>query len=139
MHQSIPATPCAPLPPGLLRDICRPCKFRGRGICKFCTARGPGICQPRGHSRAFDTHAVSYQYKYTEGFTGKKQIGSYVKDRNKLKRVVKTCSRFYTCISSLLIKPKLHSKIRAIDGNQRFLVIEFNFCSYYLKTILSYL
>ena len=25
----------------------------GRGICKFCTALG--------HSRAFDTHAVSYQ------------------------------------------------------------------------------
>ena len=34
---------------------------RGRGICKFCAARGPGICQPRGHSRAFHTHAVSYQ------------------------------------------------------------------------------
>ena len=33
----------------------------GVGHCKFCAARGPGICQPRGHSRAFDTHAVSYQ------------------------------------------------------------------------------
>ena len=44
MNQSIPAAP------GLLR-----------GICKFWGARGPGICQPRGHSRAFDTHAVSYQ------------------------------------------------------------------------------
>ena len=34
---------------------------RGWGICKFCGARGPGISQPPGHSRAFDTHAVSYQ------------------------------------------------------------------------------
>ena len=131
MHQSIPAAPSAPLPsPWLLRDICRPCKSRGWGICKFCTARGPGICQPRGHSRAFDTHADSYQNINTQrALLEKKQIGSSVKDRNKLKRVVK----FYTCISSLLIKPKLHNEIGAIDGNQRFLVIESNFYSYYFE------
>ena len=137
MHQSIPAAPSAPSPPPgwLLRDICRPCKSRGWGICKFCTARGPGICQPLGHSRAVDTHAVSYQNINTQRvLLEKKQIGSSVKNRNKLKRVVK----FYTCISSLLIKPKLHNEIGAIDGNQRFLVIESNFCSYYLKNILSY-
>ena len=58
----------------------------------------------------------------------KKQIGSSIKDRNKLKRVVKACSRFYACVSSLLIKPELHSEIGAIDVNQRFLVIESNFC-----------
>ena len=58
----------------------------------------------------------------------KKQIGSPVRDRNKLKRVVKACSRFYTCISSLLIKPELHREIGAIDVSQRFLVIESNFC-----------
>ena len=56
-----------PPPPRLLRGICQPCQSRGWGICKFCAARGPGICQPR----AFDTHAVSYQYNYTEDFTGK--------------------------------------------------------------------
>ena len=50
-----------PPPPGLLRGICPPYQSRGRGICKFCAARRPGICQPRGHSRAFHTHAVSYQ------------------------------------------------------------------------------
>ena len=60
MHQSIPPAPSPP-PPGLLRGICTPCQSRGWGICKVCTARGPGICQPPGHSRAFDTHAVSYQ------------------------------------------------------------------------------
>ena len=113
MHQSIPAGPSAPNPhPGLLRGICPPCQSRGWGICKFCTARGPGICQPPGHSRAFDTHAVSYQNITTQKvLLEKKQIGSSVKDRNKLKRVVKACSRFYACISSLLIKPELHSEV----------------------------
>ena len=130
MHHSIPAapTPTTPLP-RLLRGICPPCQSRGWGICKFCTARGPGICQPPGHSRAFDTHAVSYQNITTQKvLLEKKQIGSSIKDRNKLKRVVKACSRFYACISSLLIKPELHSEIGAIDVNQRFLVIESNFC-----------
>ena len=42
--------------------------------------------------------------------------------------VVKACSQFYACISSLLIKPELHSEIGAIDVNQRFLAIESNFC-----------
>ena len=140
MHQSIPTAPSLPPPPGLLRGICPPCQSRAWGICKFCVVRGPGICQPRGHCRAFDTHAVSYQSITTQRvLLEEKQIGSSVKDRNKLKRVVKACSRFYACISSLVIKPKLHSEIGAIDVNQPFLVIESNFCSYYLNNILSYL
>ena len=48
----------------------------------------------------------------------KKQTGSPVKDRNKLKRIVKACSQFYTCISSLLVKPV---KLGAIDVNHCFL------------------
>ena len=128
-----------PGPPGLLRGICTPCQSRGWGICKFCTARGPGIRQPRGHSRGFDTHVVSYQNITTQKvLLEKRQIGSSIKDRNKLKRVVKACSRFYACVS-LLIKPELHSEIGAIDVNERFLVIVSNFCSYYLKNILSHL
>ena len=68
-------------------------------------------------------------YLHRGFYRKKKQIGPSVKDRNTLKRVVKACSRFYACISSLLIKPKLlHSEIGAIDVNQRFLVIESNFC-----------
>ena len=55
------------------------------GICKFCTARGPGICQLRGHSQAFDMHAVSYQNITTQKvLLEKKQIGSSVKGRNKM-------------------------------------------------------
>ena len=55
MRQSIPPTPSAPPPPT-------------GGYCGHLpTLSVPGvghlqsICQPRGHSRAFDTHAVSYQ------------------------------------------------------------------------------
>ena len=70
-------------------------------------------------------HAVSYQNITTRKvLLEEKQIGSSVKDRNKLKRVQKACSRFYACISSLLFRPELHSEIGAIDVNQRFLVIE---------------
>ena len=58
MHQSIPP---APSPPRATAGHLPALSVPGVGICKFCTARGPGICQPPGHSRAFDTHAVSYQ------------------------------------------------------------------------------
>ena len=51
---------------------------------------------------------------YTEGFTGKK-ADWLTKDRNKLKRVVKACFRFYAWVCSLLIKPELNSEIGAID------------------------
>ena len=61
INASVNSTCAQPPPPGLLRGIYPPCQSRGWGICKFCTARGPGICQPPGHSRAFYTHAVSYQ------------------------------------------------------------------------------
>ena len=83
----------------------------------------PGPFPSFSHARGFLS-----EFNTTECFTGKKGDRLSVKDRNKLKRVVKACSRFYACISSLLIKPELHSEIGAIDVNQRFLVIESNFC-----------
>ena len=54
------------------------------------------------------------------------QIGSSVKDRNTLWRVVKACARFYMYvrISSLLIEPELLSEIGTIDVNHRFMVVE---------------
>ena len=48
------------------------------------------------------------------------QIGSPLKDRKKLKRFVKACSRFYACISSLLIKPELHSEIGSYRRESKF-------------------
>ena len=128
MHQSIPAAP-SPFP-GLPRGNCPPCQ-----------SWGWRICQPRGQPRAFDTHAVSYQNITTQRILLKnKQIGSFVKDGKKLKRFVKACSRFYACISSLLIKPELHSGTRELSTwINVFLVIEASFSWYYLKNILSYL
>ena len=121
MHQSIPPAPSPPSP-GLLRGICPPCQSLGWGICKFCAARGPGICQPRSHSRAFDTHVVSYQNVTSQRiWVGKKtdwHLGH-----------VKACSWFYACISSLLIKPELHSEI----GSYRR---ESTFFGYWIKFLL---
>ena len=85
MHQSIPPAPSPFPPPRATGGICPPCQSRGWGICKCCTARGPGICQPPGQSRAYDTHAFSYQNITTKKvLLEEKQIGSSVKDRNKL-------------------------------------------------------
>ena len=133
MHQSIPAVPSPPPPPHpprLLRCICPPCQSRGWGICKFCAPGGPGICQPRGHSWAFDTHAVSYQKITTQRILlGKKADWLICQGQEKLKRFVKACSWFYACISSLLIKPELHSEI----GSYRR---ESTFFGYWIKFLL---
>ena len=135
MHQSVPPAPSPPSPLGLLRGICPPCQSRGWGICKFFTARGPRAFANAGAiPELSNTHAVSHQNKTTQRvLLEKKQIGLSVKDRNKLKRVVRACSRFYACISSLLFKPKLHSETGAIDVNQRY---QYQY-QYYLKNILS--
>ena len=128
-----------PPPPGLLRSICPPYQSRGWGICKFCAARGPGICQPRGQPRAFDTHAVSYQNKSTQRILLEKQA-DFCQGREKLKRFVKACSRFFACISSLLTKPQLHSETWKLSTWIKvFGVIESILPWYYLKNILSYL
>ena len=80
-----------------------------------------------GNSRAYDMYVpISIIITTQKILLEKKHIGSNVRDRNKLTRGVKACSRFYACISSLLIQPELQSKIGAIDVNQRF--IESNFC-----------
>ena len=130
--------PAPPLPP-LLQGICLPWQSWGWGICKFFTARVLGICQPRGHSQAPDTYTVAYQNITTRRvLQEKKQIGSSVKDRNKFKRVVKACSRFYAFFLHCLPSQNYMAKTWAVDVNQRFLVIESNLSWYYLKKILSY-
>ena len=80
MHQSIPLAPSPP--PRAFAPLVSP---GGGAFANVGTARGPGICQPADQSRAFDTHAVSYQNKTTKKvLLEEKQIGSFVKDRNKL-------------------------------------------------------
>ena len=67
-------------------------------------------------------HAISYQNITTQKvLLEKTQIGPSVKDRNKLKRVVKVCSRFYACISSLLIKQEfIHNENRSCRYESTF-------------------
>ena len=98
---------------------------------------GAGHSPTLGHSRGFDTHAVSYQNMTTHKvlLEKKKQVGSSIEDRNKLKRVVKACSRFYARVFSLLIKPELHSQIGAI----KFLFILFEENPFtFIKLFITY-
>ena len=107
-----------PAPPGLLRDICPPCQSRGWGICKFCAARGSGIWQPQGHSRAFDTHTVSYQNITTQRILlGKKADWLICQEQQKIEEGCKGMF-LILCISSLLVKPEYIAKSGAIDVNQ---------------------
>ena len=97
-----PAPP--PLPPGLPQGICPPCKSQGWGISKFCAARGPGICQPRGQTRTFNMHAVSYQHITTQRILLEKQADRLIcQGRKKIEEVCKGMFSIYKCISSLLI------------------------------------
>ena len=130
MHQSILA---APSPPGLLRCICPPLSVLGVGaFANFALPRGRAFANPGAISELWTRTQfririiiITTQNVLLE----KRQIGSPVKDRNKLKRVVKACSRFYEYISSLLFQPRITwRKTGAIDVNQRVLVIESNFC-----------
>ena len=92
MHQSIPAGPSAPTP--------HPALPGGRAM------PTPGPTPSLWHP------AVSYQNNLSRGFYWKKkESDSSVRDGKKLKRFVKAFSRFYACISSLLIKPELHSEV----------------------------
>ena len=125
----------------LLRGICSPCQSRGGTFANFPLPGDRAFANPRAITELltrtrFPIRIITTHRRF---YWKKKKTDWLIKNRNKLKRVVKACTRFYACISSLLIKPKLHSEIGAIDVNQRFLVIESNFCWYYLKNILSYL
>ena len=119
MHQSIPPAPPAP-PPGYCGAFTRLFSPWDGAFANFTLPGERAFANPRAIPELL-TLAVSYQNITTQKVSlEKKQTGSSVKDRNNLKRVVKACSRFYACISSLLIKPELHSEIVAIDVNQRF-------------------
>ena len=100
------------------------------GHLQILSCPGPGICQPRGHSWAFDTHAVCYQKITTQRILlAKKADWLICQGQEKLKRFVTACSWFYACISSLLIEPELHSEI----GSYRR---ESTFFGYWIKFLL---
>ena len=119
----------APSPPAYCGAFARLVSPGGGAFAKFALPEGLAFTNPRAIPEAFDLPAVSYQNITTQKVLLKKmQIGSSVKDRNKLKRVVKACSQFYACISPLLIKQEfIHSENRSYRCDQHFLVIESNF------------
>ena len=120
MNQSIPPAPSPS--PGLRRGIYPPCQSRGMGHLQILHCPGVGHLPTPGPFPRLPSRIKLHRRFYRKK---KKQIGSSVKDRNKLKRVVKACSLFHACISSLLIKSELHHEIGAIaEVNLRFLVIE---------------
>ena len=79
MHQSIPP---ASRPPRATAGHLHALSVPGVGHLQILHCPGgPGIRQPRGHSRGFDTHAVSYQNMTTQKILlEKKQIGLSIKD-----------------------------------------------------------
>ena len=84
LHQSIPAAPITPPPPGQLR-----------GICTHCQSRGSGISLPKGYPRAFDTRGFCLEIQ-TKTILSEKTgslslIGLSVKDWTKLWRFLKVC------------------------------------------------
>ena len=138
VYASLNSSCTSPYPsplPRLLRGIYPPCQSRGWGICKFCAARGPGICQPQGQPRAF------FQNITTQRILLEKQADwLIVQGREKTEEVCRGMFSIYARISSLLIKPELHSETRKLSTwINIFLVVESSFSWYYLKNILSYL
>ena len=99
----------------------------GRTFANFVLLGGRASANPEASPELWHARGFLSEYSYTEDFTEKnKQIGSFVKDGKKLKRIVKACSRFFVCISSLLIKPELiHSETWELSTwINVFLVIE---------------
>ena len=97
----------SPPPPGYCGAFACLVSPGGGAFANFSLPGGRALFNPGAIPKLLNTHAVSYQNITTQRvLLEKKQIGSSVKDRNKLKTVVKAFSRFYACFSSLLIKPK---------------------------------
>ena len=115
MHQSIPAAPSTP--PGYCGAFARLVSPGGGAFANFVLPGDWAFAKPRGHSWAFDTHAVSYQIITTQDFTGKESRLAHL---TKLKRFLKACSWFCACISSLLIEPELHSEIMSYRRESTF-------------------
>ena len=84
-NASVNSTCAQPHPPGYCGEFARLDSPGGGAFANFALPGGRAFANPRGHSRAFDTHAVSYQNITTQKVLQEtKQIGSSVKDMNKL-------------------------------------------------------
>ena len=136
MHQSIPPAPSPH--PGYCGAFARLVSSGGWHLQIFCPGTGhspaPGPFPRFWHARGFLS-----EYNDTEGFTEKKkQIGSSVKDRNKLKRDVK--GMFSILCMQVFIAYQARITLRNWSHGcwSKFFCYWINFCWYHLKNILSY-
>ena len=113
MHQSIPVAPSTP--PGYCGAFARLVSPGGGAFANFGLPRGRAFANPGATTQRI--------------LLGKKADWLICQGQKKLKRFVKACSWFYTCISSLLIEPELHSEI----GRYRR---ESTFFGYWIKFLL---
>ena len=134
MHQSIPAASILS-PPGYCGAFSRLVSLGGGAFANFALPGGRAFANPGANPELLTRTRFPVRIQLHKGFYWKnKGISSFAKDRKQLKRFVKACSRFYACMSSLLIKPELQGN-GAIDVNQRLL----NQISVeYFKNILPY-
>ena len=85
MRQSIPPAPSPPSPQGHCGAFARHVSPGGGVFANFALPGGWEFANPEA------THKLLTRTRF---LLEKKQIGSSVKDRNKLKRVVNACARF---------------------------------------------
>ena len=122
MHQSIPTAlspPPRPLPsspPGYCGAFTRLVSPRGGAFANFALPGDWAFANP-GASKA---HGFLSKYNYTEDFTGKKSRLAHLSRTGKIEEVCKGMFSFYACISSLLIKPELHSEIGSCRRESTF-------------------
>ena len=84
-YASVNSTCAQPPPPGNCGAFAHLVCPGGGAFANVALPGGRASANPRGQSRAFDTHLVSYQNITTKKvLLEEKQIGSSVKDRNKL-------------------------------------------------------
>ena len=104
--------------------ICLPCQS-GSGVANFALPEDQAFTNPGPPPSFWHTHGFLSKYNYTEDFTGKTSKLAH------LLRVVMAFSRsFYACVSSLLIKPELHSEIGSFWH-------ESTFFGYWIKFLLK--
>ena len=92
MHQSIPPSPSAPLPlQGYCRAFARPCQSGWWVFANFALPGGREFANSGAIPKLLTVHAVSYQNITTQKvLLEKKQIGSSVKEWNKMEEGCKS-------------------------------------------------
>ena len=113
LSRLIPAAPSPPPPP--------PSGYCG-AFARLVSPGGGAFGNPGANPELLTRTRFPIRINYTEDFTGKTSRLAHFSRTGieKLKRFVKACSLFYPCISSLLIKPEVHSEIGSYRRESTF-------------------